>query len=292
MLGPTASGKSEVALALAQDLGAEIVSVDSMQVYRGMDIGTAKPSEDDRASTPHHLIDVVNPDEDFSVADSQRLGRTAIESASGSVIIAGGTGLAFRAIVDPLQFPGQHPEARADLEALELGTLQVRLLEVDPTAGEHIDMANPRRLVRALEVHALTGQTPSERAATSEAAAVRAYESRFQFAAVGFDPGAGLQARAVARFDAMLADGLLDEVAGLASRLGRTAAQAVGYKELLPVVAGETTLDDGRDAAITATLAVAANQRTYFRRDPRIRWLEWDDDAGVRIEAARRELKI
>lgn len=292
VVGPTASGKSQVALALAGELGAEIVSVDSMQVYRGMDIGTAKPSADDRARIRHHLVDVVNPDEDFSVADSQRLGRAAIDQASGPVIIAGGTGLAFRAIVDPLEFPGQDATVRAELEALELGALQERLLVVDPSAIEHIDMANPRRVIRALEVHAVTGLTPGRRAATPEAAAVRDYRPRYQFEAVGLDPGVGLEARVVARFDAMLADGLLDEVAGLAPVLTRTAAQAVGYKELLPVVAGEQTVEQGRAAAIAATLSVAGNQRTYFRRDPRIRWLEWDDDPGIRHARARQELKL
>jgi tRNA dimethylallyltransferase len=292
VVGPTASGKSQVALALAGEVGAEIVSIDSMQVYRGMDIGTAKPSAEDRARVRHHLVDVVNPDEDFSVADSQRLGRAAIDQAPGPVVIAGGTGLAFRAIVDPLEFPGQDAEVRAELEALPLETLQERLLEVDTSAADHIDLANPRRLVRALEVHAVTGLTPSRRAATPGAVAVRDYQPHYQFEAVGFDPGEGLEARVVARFDAMLAAGLLDEVAGLAPRLSRTAAQAVGYKELLPVVAGEQTIEVGRAAAIAATLSVAGNQRTYFRRDPRIRWLEWDDDPGTRLARAHQELKL
>jgi len=262
-----------------------------MQVYRGMNIGTAKPSAADQARVAHHLIDVVEPDEPFTVADAQLLGRAAIAEASGPVIVAGGTGLAMRAILDPLEFPGRDHEVRAKLETLELPVLQDRLLTIDPAAGETIDLANPRRVVRALEVYAVTGLNPTRRAATAAARAVRDYEAYLPFLAVGLDPGDGLQARVVRRFDAMLDSGLLDEVAGLARRLGRTAVQAVGYKELLPVVAGDRTIDEGRRDAIAATMAVAANQRTYFRRDPRIHWLEWDDDPGVRLARARRELE-
>lgn len=292
MLGPTASGKSELALALAEELGAEIISVDSMQVYRGMDIGTAKPSEQQRQRVPHHLIDVAEPDQSFTVADTQAIGRAALGGANCPMIIAGGSGLAFRSIVDPLDFPGEDRAVRAELETLDLETLQHRLVAVDPAAADLIDLANPRRVVRALEVHAVTGATPSHRAATKEAAAVRAYEPAYPFKAVGFDPGPKLEDRITHRFDAMVEAGLLDEVAALAPRLGRTAAQAVGYKELLPVVSGEIELAEARERAIAATIAVAGNQRTYFRRDPRITWLEWDDDPGVRMGRVRRELAL
>jgi len=281
-----------VAQSLAEELSGEIISVDSMQVYRGMDIGTAKPTTGQRERIVHHLIDVVEPDAPFTVADAQRIGRTVIDSAVQPSIIAGGTGLAFRAIVDPLDFPGEDPALRSELEELSTEALCRRLLEVDPAAAEHIDLANPRRLIRALEVFGVNGLTPSQRAATPAAAAVRCYQPYYPFRAVGLDPGPGLEERVVARFDGMLEAGLLDEVAEIAPRLGRTAAQAVGYKELLPVVAGERTIADARADAIAATLSVAGNQRTYFRRDPRIAWLEWDDDAGVRLERARRELKI
>ncbi len=257
-----------------------------------MDIGTAKPSPEQLAEVPHHLVDVVEPDAIFTVADSQRLGRQAIESADGPMIISGGTGLAFRAIVDPLEFPGEDPAVRAKLESLDAAGLREQLLSVDPGAAEVVDMANPRRVVRALEIHAVTGLTPTERAGTAAAADVRGYRPLIPFQAVGIDPGAGLEERVVRRFDEMLAAGLLDEVAALADRLGRTAAQAVGYKELLPVVAGERSLEEGRAQALAATLAVAGNQRTYWRRDPRIRWLEWDDDPAVRLGKARLELGL
>ncbi len=263
-----------------------------MQVYRGMDIGTAKPNLAERSRLPHHLIDVVEPDEEFTVAETQRCGRRALTTARGPMIIAGGSGLAFRAIVDPLEFPGRDPQARRQLEALDLATLRRQLEALDPDAADHVDLANPRRVVRALEIHAVTGATPSRRAKSPEAAAVREYVPLHPFRAVGLDPGDRLETRVVRRFDGMLEAGLLDEVAGLAGRLGRTAAQAVGYKELLPVVAGERPLAAGREEAIAATLAVAARQRTYFRRDPRIRWLEWDDDPAVRAERARRELDL
>lgn len=292
IVGPTAAGKSAIALELADGLEAEIISVDSMQVYRGMDIGTAKPSAADQARVAHYLIDVVDPDEPFTVADTQRLGRAAVAAASGPMIIAGGTGLAMRAILDPLEFPGRDAGVRAELEILELEDLQHRLLTIDREAGETVDLANPRRVIRALEIYAVTGLNPGQRAATPAARAVREYEAYLPFRAVGVDPGGRLEARVVARFDAMLEAGLLDEVAGLASRLGRTAAQAVGYKELLPVVAGDRTIEEGRRDAIAATMAVAANQRTYLRRDPRIHWLEWDDDPGGRLARARRELEI
>ncbi|RZV43205.1 MAG: tRNA (adenosine(37)-N6)-dimethylallyltransferase MiaA [Acidimicrobiia bacterium] len=290
IVGPTASGKSAVALGLSEELGASLVSVDSMQVYRGMDIGTAKPTPAEQSRVVHHLIDVADPEDSFTVADTQRLGRTALAAATGPVVIAGGTGLAFRAIVDPLEFPGRDPAVRTELEALGLEELRARLVQIDPEAGSQLDLANPRRVIRALEIHAVTGLTPTERAGTPAAQAVRDYRPLHAFRAIGFDPGDRLEERIVARFDAMLEAGLLEEVTGLAGRLGRTAAQAVGYKELLPVVAGERSLAAGRADAIAATVAVGGNQRTYFRRDPRIRWLRWDDDPVVRLARAREEL--
>jgi tRNA dimethylallyltransferase len=180
---------------------------------------------------------------------------------------------------------------RAALEATPAADLVVELLEVDPAAGANVDLANPRRVLRAVEIYRLTGHTPSERAATSEAAALRSYTPRVPLVALGLDPGDGLTARVTERFDAMLAAGLLDEVADLALRLGRTARQAVGYKQLLPVAAGEVSLEDGRAAAIQATLGLAKRQRTFFRRDPRIVWLTWHDDVDQRLAAAREALE-
>jgi tRNA dimethylallyltransferase len=279
-----------VALAVAEAVGAEIISVDSMQVYRGMDLGTAKPTPGQQARVGHHLLDLADPAVPFSVAEFQRAGREILASlARGGVpvLIVGGSGLHFRALVDPLEFPPHDPEVRREVEALAREEARAALLSADPCAGAVVDLANPRRVARALEVYRLTGLTPSVRAASAVAAAVRAYRSLMPVVAVGLDPGEVLRRRVEARFDAMLAAGLLEEVRRLAPHLGPTAAQAVGYKELLPVVRGEGTLEEGRRRAVAATWALAGRQRTFFRRDPRLRWQEWDDDPTRRAAAAR-----
>ena len=289
MLGPTASGKSELAVSLAEATGGEVLSVDSMQVYRGMDIGTAKPDAAMRARVPHHLLDLADPRDVFSVADFQREGaavfsRLAQERATP--VVAGGSGLHFRSLVDPMRFPPTDDELRAKLEESDPDVLRAELLDADPSATQHVDLANARRVLRAVEVLRLTGVSPSQRAAAPAAAAVRAYEGGKAMVAVGLDPGAGLAGRVEQRFDRMLGEGLLSEVAGLADRLGPTARQAVGYQQLLAVVRGEASLDAGRQAAISASLALAKRQRTFFRRDPRIRWLPWSDDPAERCRVA------
>jgi tRNA dimethylallyltransferase len=286
-VGPTASGKSAVGLEIAARSGGEIVSVDSMQVYRGMDIGTAKPSPTDRERVPHHLIDIVDPAEAFSVAEFQEAGRRAITDIEGrgaAVVIVGGSGLHFRSLVDPLAFPPSDPEIRAELESLVPEDAVAMLVAADPGAGDVVDLANPRRVVRALEILRVTGRTPSERRREPDAADVREYRSRIPLTVVGLDPGAGLPHRIEGRFDHMLADGLFDEVRDLAPRLGVTASQAVGYKQLLPVVRGEQDLEKGRRHGIDATRALAGRQRTFFGRDPRVRWVEWHDEGAVRLE--------
>lgn len=294
VVGPTASGKSDLALALARRLGGEIVSVDSMQVYRGMDIGTAKPDATAQAEIRHHMLDLCDPEDEYSVAQFQIRGREVIASlhaAGRTAIIAGGSGLHFRSLVDPLEFPPTDPEIRARLEALPISQVTADLVAADPAAGERVDLDNPRRVVRAMEVLQLTGLTPSERTATAAACAVRAYEADIPFVGVGIDPGPGLQHRAKQRLGGMLEAGLLDEVTQLAPRLGVNAAQAVGYRELLPVVAGDTDLAAASEATLLATLALAKRQRTYFGRDPRIDWLVWDDDPERRQEAAWRKIE-
>lgn len=280
-------------LELAERLDALVVSVDSMQVYRGMDIGTAKPSEEVRARIPHALVDIADPEETVTVALIQRLGRAAITEASEAgrpVVISGGSGLHFRAIVDPLDFIGTDEGAREALQHESLASLQRRLLRADSEAGEHVDLANRRRVERALEVVAITGQGPSVRAASLEAQQVRQYRSIYDLKVVGLDPGADLQERIEARLDSMLEAGLADEVAGLRHRLGPTASQAVGYKELIPVVDGNLPLAQGRDDAIRATMGLAKRQRTWFRRDPRVVWLEWHADPAVRSARVEREV--
>jgi len=288
LLGPTASGKSGAALLVAEQAGAEIVSVDSMQVYRGMDIGTAKPDASDLARVPHHMIDLADPADAYSVARFQREGRAVLAGLAERgvpALIVGGSGLHFRSLVDPLEFPPSDAGVRRDVEALGPGPAVAALLEADPAAADQVDLANPRRVMRALEVHRLTGETPTERAARPEAVAVRAYAPMLHFVAAVVDPGERLPVRAEVRFDRMLREGLLDEVAGLAHRLGPTASQAVGYKQLLPVASGDWTMDEGRRRAIDATRALAGRQRTFFGRDPRPVAIEWHDD--VKQRAAR-----
>lgn len=283
MVGPTASGKSAVALEIAESVGAEIVSADSMQVYRGMDIGTAKPSAADRERVVHHLVDVADPDTPFTVAEFQELGRAVLGDVAARnvpALIVGGSGLHFRSLVDPLEFPPSDPSVRASVEALKQADAVAALLEADPAAGDVVDLSNPRRVARALEVHRITGRTPTERLAGSRAAAVREFRSVMPIVVVGVDPGETLPGRVEARFDAMLEAGLLEEVTRLAPRLGVTASAAVGYRQLLPVVRGEWNIGRGRARAIHATRALARRQRTFFRRDPRVRWLEWDDESG------------
>lgn len=291
VVGPTAAGKSQLAVALAEETGGEVVSVDSMQVYRGMDIGTAKPTEELRERVPHHLVDIAEPEDSFSVAEFQAVGRGVLgdlDAKGTTAVIAGGSGLHFRALVDPLDFPPTDDDLRAELAELSAETLVERLLTLDDIAGEHVDLANRRRVQRAVEVHMLTGRTPSDRAVAQGSVAVKQYEPMMPMVVVGLDPGDALAARAESRMDRMLERGLLDEVHSLAPRLGLTARQAVGYKELLPVTEGEATLQEGRAMAVQATLALAKRQRTFFRRDPRVQWQPWSDDPGERLSAARR----
>ena len=264
VLGPTASGKSDVAVAVASAVGGEIISVDSMQVYRGMDIGTAKPSATLRAEVPHHMIDVVGPEDAYSVAEFQRDGVPIVDRSAreAMTVIVGGSGLHFRAVVDPLEFPPTDAAVRAVVEAGDLSELLAELLAADPDAGSHVDLGNPRRVRRAVEILRLTAATPSSRAGTPRAHMVREYEPRIPLVAIGLDPGAAIAGRVEARFDAMLEEGLLDEVAGLVGSLGPTASQAVGYKELVPVVRRETTIAEARQAAIAATMALVKRQRT------------------------------
>lgn len=286
MLGPTAAGKSEVALRLAEEIGGELISVDSMQVYCRMDIGTAKPTAADRERVPHHGIDLVDPAQEFSVADFQTHARSVLEHSDGPVVIAGGSGLHFRAVVDPLQFRPHDDEVRALVEQLSDEEARSRLLEIDPSAVDYLDINNPRRVIRALEVARLTGETPTARSATSEYQDLSAYRPLFPFRAVALDAGESQSDRVEQRLASMVAAGLLDEVAGLADNLGRTARQAVGYKELLPVIAGEMTIEAGIEEARLATMRLVKRQRTYFRRDPRLTWLAWSEDPEERYRAA------
>jgi len=251
-----------------------------------MDIGTAKPDPQVRARIQHHMIDVADPDEDFSVQQFQQRGRAVleqVESGAGRIVIVGGSGLHLRCLVDPMTFAPTDVDLRASLEAGDEDVLRADLVALDPRAPEYVDMRNPRRVVRALEVIALTGDTPSARAARPEAMALAAYDPLIPFAGFGIDAGDRSAARVEARLDDMLGRGLLDEVASLAGRLGTTARQALGYKELLPVVEGRSTLEKAATEVLRATRSLVKRQRTFFRRDPRISWLPWQDDRERRV---------
>lgn len=285
VVGPTASGKSAVAEALARLYGADILSVDSMQVYRGMDIGTAKPSVAIRAEIPHHMIDVVPVSEDLSVAQFQRSGREALRGR-GRVIIVGGSGLHFRAIVDPLEFAPTDPDVRANIEATPFKQLQQELLAIDRNAPEVLDMANPRRVIRAIEVWRISGTTPTERETSPRAGDVRLYKPKIEHVSMGMDAGDSTPDRIRVRLAAMIEAGFVDEVAHLAATMSRTARQAVGYKALLAATASGVKLSQSIADIERSTAALAKRQRTYFRKDPRIHWMHWHKDESDRISRA------
>lgn len=279
-------------MAVAERVGAEIVSADSMQVYRGMDIGTAKPSLLERRGVPHHLIDVAEPEEEFTVAQYRRLGRRVMaETRTPALLITGGSGLHFRALVDPMSFAPTDPALRTSLEDRERGDLVDELLRIDPEAGGHVDLANPRRVVRALEIYRLTGETPSRRAQAAQAEDVRRYRPEVPFTAVGIDPGASVDDRIAARVRRMQRMGLVEEVRRLAPRLGRTARSAVGYREILDAVETESDIAAALHRVVANTRKLAKRQRTWLQRDPRIRWIPWIEDIEARIERVMETLR-
>jgi len=257
----------------------ELVAVDSMQVYRGMDVGTAKPNAAEQAEVPCHLIDLADPSDDFSLARFQAAAAAAlagIESRGHRALLVGGTGLYLRAIVDGLTLPGQWPEVRARLEAEALTPAGVRALhrrlsDADPTAAARIEPANRRRIVRALEVTLGSGRRFS-----SFGPGLGAYPpTRFSLAGVWL-PRQVVADRIAHRYVDQLAAGFVVEVERLAGRgdgLSRTARQALGYRELLEHVAGRCTLDEAIEAAVRRTARFARRQRAWFRRDPRITWM-------------------
>ena len=275
LVGPTASGKSDLALEVARRLpDVEIVSVDSMQVYRGMDVGTAKPTPAQRAEVPHHLIDLADPDEEFSVARFQRAARevlAAIERRGHRALLVGGTGLYVRAVVDGLDVPGEWPELRAELEAeADPEVLHRRLAGLDPVAAARTTPTNRRRIVRALEVTVGSGRPFSS---FGPGLALHP-PSPFRMAGVWL-PRQVVSRRIGERVAAMVQAGLADEVRALALRpggLSRTARQALGYRELLDHQAGRWSMEEALDRAVVRTRAFARRQRMWFRRDPRITW--------------------
>ncbi len=270
---------------MAEHFGGEVLSVDSMQVYRGMDIGTAKPTLLERRGIPHRMVDIVEPEDEFSVAEFRRLGREVIDGSDAPVIvISGGSGLHFRALVDPMSFAPTDAALRAELETADNAVLVEELLSVDAGAGAHVDLANPRRVMRAVEVSRLTGETPSGRARSALAEDVRRYVPEIGFEAVGIDPGSVLDDRIRVRLEAMRDGGLVEEVKMLRGRLGRTARNGVGYREILDAFEGIADIDESFTRIEANTRRLARRQRTWFQRDPRIRWIPWIEDVDQRTE--------
>jgi tRNA dimethylallyltransferase len=281
IVGTTASGKSALALELARhDATVELISVDSMQVYRGMDIGTAKPTAAEQAEVRHHLIDIADPDEDFTVARFQRAFHDVIkdiEQRGRRAVLVGGTGLYLRAVVDELIIPGQYPDVWAELDAEpDTAALHRRLQQVDPTAAARMEPSNRRRVLRALEVTLGSGSPFS-----TFGPGLETYPPS-TCRLIGIDlPHDVVAARIERRFQQQIADGFVGEVATLAARprgLSRTAKQALGYKELLSHLAGERTLSEALEEAARRTRRFARRQRSWFRRDARIEWLHADTD--------------
>jgi tRNA dimethylallyltransferase len=282
LIGPTASGKSAIALAVAHALGdVEIVSIDSMQVYRRLDIGTAKPSPGERAAVPHHLIDVAEPTDEWSVAVFQREARAAvadIEARGKRALLVGGTGLYVQAVIDPLEFPPRDLAVRAEIEhtmesAAGLTAAYAELLRADPVAAARIEPGNARRLARALEVIRITGRPFSSFGPGVHGAREPVFPVRM---AGVWLPRAALARRIDERVAHMRAAGLVDEVRVLVDTdsLSRTASQAIGYKEVMANLDGsQPSLDNAFAMVADRTRAFARRQRMWFRRDPRITWL-------------------
>ena len=290
LVGPTASGKSALALGLARARPeVELVSVDSMQVYRGMDIGTAKPSTDEQAEVPHHLIDVADPSERFTAVRFAPLAHetiAAIEARGHIAVLVGGTGLYLQAVIGDLTPPGEWPDARAALAGLDGHELAERLRALDPQAATRIEPGNTRRLLRALEVTVGSGRPFS-----SFGPGMGAYPPNDRFALIGvWLPRPVLGRRIEARVADMVASGLVDEVRQLAPTLGTTARQALGYKELLDHIEGGQPLDECLDRTVRRTREFGRRQRAWFRRDPRIRWHGTADDPARLLPGLLAEL--
>jgi tRNA dimethylallyltransferase len=289
IVGPTASGKSALALAIARESGGEIVSCDSLQVYRGLDVGSAKAAPEERALVPHHLLDVVDPDQDFSAADYARLARAAIDdiAARGRLpIVAGGTGLYLRALRRGLfAGPSRDPALRRRLERIaDRGgdaRLHRLLARVDPDAAARIEVNDRLRVIRALEVYRASGRTLS--AHHREDAPVA--DPR-RWLVVGLDPPReALRASVETRTRAMFAGGLLAEVRELVARFGSEVRplRAIGYRQAVAVVRGAQTVDDAQRDIVKETMRYAKRQMTWFRHQEDVRWFREAAEARVAI---------
>jgi tRNA dimethylallyltransferase len=276
--GATATGKSDIAIDVAQEVGAEIINADSMQIYRGMDIGTAKLSIEERRGVPHHLLDVLDVKEDSTVAWYQERARgaiTEIHSRGKDVVIVGGTGLYIKAILDDLNFPDTDPQVRAKLEAEaeELGSasLFARLEVLDPPAALAIDRANIRRVIRALEVIEITGQPFTANLPREDSSR---YPDALQFGLVM--DREHLRERIDLRVDRMWENGFVSEVDGLIEagiKGGSTAQRALGYAQIISFRDGLMSEEEAKEDTKRASRQYARRQETWFSRDARITWV-------------------
>ena len=277
VVGPTAAGKSALSIALAQELGGEVVNADSMQLYRGMDLGTAKLTLDERRGVPHHLLDIWDVGFPAAVAEYQGLARAAIDdihSRGRMPLLVGGSGLYVRAVLEEFEFPGTDPGIRARLEdelvAVGGQTLHDRLRAADPAAAEKILPSNGRRIVRALEVIELTGKPFT--------AALPSPTPYYPATQIGIDRDvAALDERILTRVDGMWAAGLLDEVRALLPqglREGRTASRALGYQQALAEIDGLLGEQEAKADTVRGTRRFVRRQRSWFRRDPSVTWLD------------------
>ena len=290
IVGPTASGKSSVAMAVAQaETSAQnpvhIVAVDAMQVYRNMNIGTAKPTLQDQSLVPHHCLDLVDSHERFTVAEFKKSAAVALDEIAkvdGRALFVAGTGLYLTAVIDDLVLPGEFAETRITLEQeTNTAVLFARLTELDPQAAQKIEQSNRRRIVRALEVCIGSGKPFS-----SFGPGTSAYPDNGVIQ-IGLRWSRERLAQRVAdRVHAMMSDGLLAEVTALRNSkngLSRTAAQALGYKELLVYLDGKMGLDEAVNQTIIHTRQFAVRQERWFRRDPRIKWVSISEDPVAEI---------
>lgn len=291
VVGPTATGKSDLGVALAHAYDGEVVNADAMQLYRGLDVGTAKLTPAERAGVPHHLLDVLDVAETASVAAYQRAARAAVEkvlAAGRTPVLVGGSGLYVQAVVDELEFPGTDPGLRAELAA-ELdrhgpSLLHARLAAADPAAAAAILPTNGRRIVRALEVIALTGRPFAARLPVAAA-------PRYDAVLLGVDRSTEeLDVRVARRVARMFASGLVAETRGLLPGLreGSTASRALGYHQVLAALDAASDLSSAAADTVAATRRFVRRQRSWFRRDKRIVWL----DAGESEVLGRARLAI
>jgi tRNA dimethylallyltransferase len=290
VVGATAAGKSGLALDLAERLDGEIVNTDAMQVYRGMDIGTAKVPDPERRGIPHHLLDLLDVTEPLTVAEFQGWARAAvaeIRTRGRTPVLVGGSALYTRAVLDRFEFPGTDPDVRRGLEAelADVGApaLHRRLAEVDAAAAAQILPDNGRRIVRALEVVTITGRHFSATLPEREYSDPHSLQIGIDIDRPTLDP------RIEQRVREMFDEGLVDEVrrlldAGLAD--GRTARTAIGYREVAAYLSGETSLDAAVEATTTATRRFSRRQDSWFRKDPRVVWVRWDDPDRLDLAVA------